>query len=171
MRFIIGIQRNANQLSHDVERMIQWDEPSTIVYDVAFWEDQSRSAPVIISHAAINILEQLDLISGFGYGCRSVFPFDWDQFLQDGGDLGNHHGFAGHHPFLPDQSVPSIQWSSNDDESSLVATSWDPKRHQIDSSKDVGFSAGICFGWINGTTIRPSYVSCIIVGSEWLSRL
>ena len=78
---------------------------------------------MIISHATINILEHLDLISGNGYGCRSIFPFDWDQFLQGGGDLGNHHGSAGHHPLLPDQFVPSIQWSSYDDESSVVAAS------------------------------------------------
>lgn len=41
MRFIIGIQRNENQ----------WDEPSTIVYDVAFWEDQSRSVCIRIVSA------------------------------------------------------------------------------------------------------------------------
>lgn len=131
MRFIIGIQRNGHQLCGK-------NEPSTIVYDVAFWEDQSRSVCIrveIISHATINILEHLDLISGFWYGGRSMFPFDWDQFLQGGGDLGNHHGSAGHHPFLPDQFVPPIQWSSYDDESSLVAASWDPKRNQIGSAR------------------------------------
>ena len=28
--------------------MNQWDEPSTIVYDVAFWEDQSRSVCISV---------------------------------------------------------------------------------------------------------------------------
>ena len=84
---------------------------------------QCVSAPAIISHATINICEHLDLIIGTGYGCRSMFPFDWDQFHQGGGDLGNHHGSAGHHHLLPDQFVPSIQWSSYDDESSVVAAS------------------------------------------------